>query len=1579
MGADMKILEIQDLKTYNPLDLTDEQLSDDWRIVAGWWSNLKLQGKFKYSAEEIIDLSEKILKEIIRRSKVEFHPETWTEAAKELYLKVFSNIISKGIYLVEPHGEYIYTGKKKLIVKSRSFIVGSFYILVSDKKAYGYIRLKEPYAINIEEFNKLKQEHLITDDERLKWWSDTKTFYIYAIRDFIPLPEPLKVIVPQGVQTFINKLDIKEQLNFDPAQWDAEKLAIESDSELINKLKLIYDIFKERGSNPQDEEVINAYILLTDEIEDRNLDYIPVEELETYSGLLRKGIRQPFSGPGGKSLIAKEIVSYFPEHKIYVEPFVGGGIILFKKKPSDTEIINDLDPQIYNAWITLKESDSEKIRDKSKDFDWISRKERVKELWKSNKHGIPGLLDFLYGLKGSFSGDRKSISPTRLGLSLRPAFSNLEKIKERLEKVKIFNSDYKKLKRYDSKETFYYFDPPYEVQWKGPVGKDFQTKDFVEFLEGVKGKFIVSCSLEHKKFFEDKGWHFKTIERPTLFGIATRGRRMDKEIIVSNFKFEKNREWLAESSNLDKYVLDIKSEIDKIGNIVLVPNYMSWTGSTLYAKNRLPNDLDIVIRDRNIDPSFAIKINRLIKKLTGIYPCLHASPFGPNWRHFPLYNLALVPTMHNQFVEVGLEEPGFATRFYEQARAAGEKQRQEAELSLKEDKIEMFRFFYGLKPVRAANPGERMTKEFFISLFTDEDYKEGIYSSKKYDGLRAFIYKSKDKVEIWSEDGENLSDRLPTTITAVKKLNVDDVILDTELEKWHESKHQPRESVAGYMHEKGEPDDKEIVTNVFTCLYYNGEDLHKKNESERQEYLNKIKFEQATFSIPDLKYKLNLVPNLISHSKKELVEYLDFVEKQVASEGIVAKKANSIYYLDTNSREGWVKWHHNALLYGIVLKRNTTKVETIFNYDYGILPGKYKVKEEDLVKMNNKNYIRVGTTFNTDEKKEIGDLIAVEFETLNLIEDKNTDTYSVSAWVPRYIDIDNTLEEIPKEANTLEEVVSKAERNRVLQEKHITKDGVTIYEAKQELESYPQDYAVLISHFRGKSAHLDFRRKQDGFLEGETIFNLPEGLITEDVDTIEKGKKWSTILFKEGKFRPDMDPNKKVVMTFKAKQPLVWLNVREVVYPPGSVGATRYEEGVFITMDEGMVYPGVNRPYFKEFFFDMKHFKGRMVERLIGVAPEWDKPPKGVSQWQAWINMEDQLPYILSKRQRVDKRDYVPKDSEKAIPPEWEKRIKDEHKWWIGGLDKTEKIKRLDLAFNYLINQGFINAKKIELKEVIDFDNILESKGRFTLRWHWWMGPKVVRGLPATDSRFELLIDSNKDYLDRWDFSGEFYGDPTKQEEVSAIYSKIDYDTTKDDNFTGWMDFEGSIAPKDAKLKEVEIRDKLNSSSYLVIDSDGKTIETKETFARFKKGQKVYLDQWENIYPGEGKGEKFDNPNERLPVFMDIKDTASVELIEDSDLFKSFKFNGDLLKGYYVLRREDPKSEIWIFSKGRLPGEELKDSDTKFISSSTQMPTFHMDEFKFPVEIFYQNSTYSLISTKNHKLILNKNGQDKNT
>lgn len=54
--------------------------------------------------------------------------------------------------------------------------------------------------------------------------------------------------------------------------------------------------------------------------------------------------------PGAKWKISDWIISFFPEHKVYCEPYFGSGAVFFNKQPSYIETINDIDGNIVNLF-----------------------------------------------------------------------------------------------------------------------------------------------------------------------------------------------------------------------------------------------------------------------------------------------------------------------------------------------------------------------------------------------------------------------------------------------------------------------------------------------------------------------------------------------------------------------------------------------------------------------------------------------------------------------------------------------------------------------------------------------------------------------------------------------------------------------------------------------------------------------------------------------------------------------------------------------------------------------------------------------------------------------------------------------------------------------------------------------------------------------------------------------------------------------------------------------------------------------------------------------------------------------------
>jgi hypothetical protein len=226
--------------------------------------------------------------------------------------------------------------------------------------------------------------------------------------------------------------------------------------------------------------------------------------------------------------------------------------------------------------------------------------------------------------------------------------------------------------------------------------------------------------------------------------------------------------------------------------------------------------------------------------------------------------------------------------------------------------------------------------------------------------------------------------------------------------------------------------------------------------------------------------------------------------------------------------------------------------------------------------------------------------------------------------------------------------------------------------AAKDAERKPKYFAVFVHHYRGRTCHLDFRVKMNDHLEGWTIMDEPKGIIRERVDTLKEAKYYQELV--DWKFSPTMNPDIPCVARKKPRQQPIWLNIHhrflqeKAIFPPGGIGATKFEPGLFYYVDSGFAYPGFRRKDFYEYFLDMKLFKGRMVIRYLRLNEDY--------RWLARTNMKDQTPYILSIRARSKK--VIPPEDRSCIYPKWEKKVPKELRWWNLGLSDKERLKRIE-------------------------------------------------------------------------------------------------------------------------------------------------------------------------------------------------------------------------------------------------------------------------------------------------------------
>lgn len=117
----------------------------------------------------------------------------------------------RAIIIVHPHGTFIINKSKSLIIKSikLSDIINKPLLLIQNKFALGIIYLNNLSEINLSQFNSLKNKHLISDNERKKWWPNKKTFYTYHIYKIHKFSYPIPISYPIGPQVLILPHNVK--------------------------------------------------------------------------------------------------------------------------------------------------------------------------------------------------------------------------------------------------------------------------------------------------------------------------------------------------------------------------------------------------------------------------------------------------------------------------------------------------------------------------------------------------------------------------------------------------------------------------------------------------------------------------------------------------------------------------------------------------------------------------------------------------------------------------------------------------------------------------------------------------------------------------------------------------------------------------------------------------------------------------------------------------------------------------------------------------------------------------------------------------------------------------------------------------------------------------------------------------------------------------------------------------------------------------------------------------------------------------------------------------------------------------
>ena len=238
-------------------------------------------------------------------------------------------------------------------------------------------------------------------------------------------------------------------------------------------------------------------------------------------------MKTPISYYGGKQQMLPHILPKIPAHKIYVEPFFGGGAVFWGKAPSDIEIVNDLNNRLITFYKVLKYDYDELYQKADETFHARAQHRESGEIYKSQADEITDPLacawavwvqtnmSFATRIGGTFGYDRSGSSSLKLFNKKKDL---TDAYQARMKRVTIESYDaLKVIKTYDSPATFFYLDPPYVSSNQGHYA-GYTLDDFKALLDvcaGMQGKFLLSSYPEPvlMEYRRTRGWNVDDHEK----------------------------------------------------------------------------------------------------------------------------------------------------------------------------------------------------------------------------------------------------------------------------------------------------------------------------------------------------------------------------------------------------------------------------------------------------------------------------------------------------------------------------------------------------------------------------------------------------------------------------------------------------------------------------------------------------------------------------------------------------------------------------------------------------------------------------------------------------------------------------------------------------------------------------------------------------------------------------------------------------------------------------------------------------------------------------------------------------------
>ena len=215
---------------------------------------------------------------------------------------------------------------------------------------------------------------------------------------------------------------------------------------------------------------------------------------------LSKRVRPILRWPGRKSRLLKHLLPLVPAHVCYCEPFAGSLAMLLAKERAAVEIVNDFNGDLIALYRNLQyhlpalEAELSWLLASRKNFHDFIAQPGITELQRA--------VRFLLVNRTAFGGNMNSFGVAKtkgggVGFDKQLLGAVMGPVRERLNGVVIENISYERcFGNYDSKQSFFFLDPPYlgTAQKAYASWSEEDLKKFRWHIGRLQGKWMVTLN-----------------------------------------------------------------------------------------------------------------------------------------------------------------------------------------------------------------------------------------------------------------------------------------------------------------------------------------------------------------------------------------------------------------------------------------------------------------------------------------------------------------------------------------------------------------------------------------------------------------------------------------------------------------------------------------------------------------------------------------------------------------------------------------------------------------------------------------------------------------------------------------------------------------------------------------------------------------------------------------------------------------------------------------------------------------------------------------------------------------------------